>query len=144
MTKPCSGGCLAGARTSCRRFARIVRSMWLNRAVVEASSCSRCGPIVRSIFCPVLSCLHASGKAEAKPHLQVKIQGMLLPDCFYTTMIIKIIYHTRFHIQSQLTGKVYLCTDGCRHRPLQGADFQRMGFRLPLFIIDDIYGFQSS
>lgn len=33
---------------SCGRRGRIVRSLRLNRAVVEAESCGRCSPIVRS------------------------------------------------------------------------------------------------
>ena len=34
---------------SCGRRGRIVRSSGLNRAVVEAQSCGRCGPIERSL-----------------------------------------------------------------------------------------------
>ena len=36
----------------CRQWPRIVRSLRPDRAVVEAQSCGRCGPIVHKKSCP--------------------------------------------------------------------------------------------
>ena len=60
--------CLADARTTCRRFARIVRSMRLNRAVVEASSCGQ----FFTWFCPVFT---HQGKLKRSPICKLKFKG---------------------------------------------------------------------